>query len=353
MEFPEGDISLLVDNFIYEFDKVFGKYLSKEELMKRLEENMGEIKFNFFNNGLEHFMGRYNASDKSIEIPNTSSQGQLTSAFFYQMMHYVTVNQMRYHSTDNQPLQTSREVSYNQNPNIGFNEAFIQYATHLRDYEFDDVYDYDCTDVYFASGKLLRNISRIYGEDEFLMDAFNNPSIFLSGQSENKSLEISDEFDVLYQAEDEFRSNPNFIMDFLYSMTQKKAPKQESVEKAKLSLLKKVMKMTDERANPTTSMEFDFLCSTLCNLLSHMDIEHALSIADLEILARKAAEINISPEETKKIICNNDLIPRDIEKGINIEEATKSALLSGVLPEDMLGIPQQDEKDKDKLTIIR
>ena len=79
----------LIENFIKEFDGLFGKYVSKEELIKRIKENLNEnIIFTTFEKG--QVLGRYNSKQKKISIAQNISGEKLKSVFFHEMIHCIT-----------------------------------------------------------------------------------------------------------------------------------------------------------------------------------------------------------------------------------------------------------------------
>lgn len=50
-----------ISNFIDEFDSIFGKYVPREEVIRRINENLDEIiTYDFENDGKREVLGNYN-----------------------------------------------------------------------------------------------------------------------------------------------------------------------------------------------------------------------------------------------------------------------------------------------------
>ena len=78
-----------INNFIEEFDEFFGKYVSRDEVIRRIKENLKEnIEFvDFERNGL---LGRYIPREKKILIRSGLPEEKLKSTFFHEMIHCIT-----------------------------------------------------------------------------------------------------------------------------------------------------------------------------------------------------------------------------------------------------------------------
>ena len=79
-------------NFIEEFDSLFGKYINKEEVIKRIINNLD--KFEFMNDLKKDVLGEYSSLEKKIMISKKidKDEEKIKSVIFHEMIHCITAN---------------------------------------------------------------------------------------------------------------------------------------------------------------------------------------------------------------------------------------------------------------------
>ena len=75
----------LIDNFLNEFEEVFGKYLSREKVIDRIKNNLNHSVV-FTNELRKNVSGVYNSEEKIIRMLPDLGEEQLKSVFFHEMI---------------------------------------------------------------------------------------------------------------------------------------------------------------------------------------------------------------------------------------------------------------------------
>ena len=186
----------LIENFINEFDGLFSKYVSKEELIKRIKENLNEnIIFTTFEKG--QVLGRYNSQEKKISIAQNISGEKLKSVFFHEMIHCIT-NHEDY-------IGFTGELDLGARTAVGITEGFTQFVSRIRDRKYGIH-----SNSYPILTEQTENLAELLGVEKFLDVAFNNPEkLFDLMEKEGfvdsyiDAEEFLEHFDVIWEHEDE------------------------------------------------------------------------------------------------------------------------------------------------------
>ncbi len=184
----------LVENFINEFDGLFGKYVSREELIKRIKENLNEnVGFTKFEKG--KVLGNYNSQDKKISLKENLSEERLKAVFFHEMVHCITNHGDYVGFTGELTERTA----------IGITEGFTQYVSKIRNEKYGVTLN-----SYPILTEQTENLVELLGEEKFLDAAFNDPErLFTLMEKEGliedelEAEEFCDHFDVIWKHEDE------------------------------------------------------------------------------------------------------------------------------------------------------
>ncbi len=184
----------LIDNFIKEFDELFGKYVPKDELIKRIKENLNEnISFTKFEEG--KVLGTYNSQDKKISLKENLSDERLKAVFFHEMIHCITNHGDYVGFTGELEERTA----------VGITEGFTQYVSKIRNQKYGVTLN-----SYPILTEQTENLVELLGEEKFLNAAFNNPEgLFVLMEKEGliedylDAEDFCDHFDVIWQHEDE------------------------------------------------------------------------------------------------------------------------------------------------------
>lgn len=155
----------LIENFLNEFDDLFGEYVSREEVIRRIKENLNHsVEFKEFDS--KSILGEYNATINKISLKQGLEEEQLKDVFFHEMVHCIT--------KDKDCVGFSREVFDKSGKSrrvqvTGFTEGFTQYVSKIR----AEKYGGD-TNSYPILTEQIQNMVSLTGEDKFLDMAFNN-----------------------------------------------------------------------------------------------------------------------------------------------------------------------------------
>ncbi len=182
----------LIENFLYEFKETFGDLVSKEELIKRISNNL--------NNSIvisekmeRNTTGNYNASTKTITLLKGLDEEKEKAVFFHEMIHCITSYKdfvgfgIQYYDNDNMgstEIKTAR----------GITEGFTQLATKRRNQKFGVKFD-----TYPILTEQVENIAELLGEEVFFDIAFNNPLGLEQAMMDKGIVEYYGEADIFLQ----------------------------------------------------------------------------------------------------------------------------------------------------------
>lgn len=184
----------LIENFISEFGELFGKYVSRDEVIKRIKENLNEnITFSKFEK--EKTLGTYDSKDKRITLKENLKEDYIKAVFFHEMIHCITNRGDYVGFTGELEERTAK----------GITEGFTQYVSKIRNQKYG---------VFLNSYPILteqtENLVELLGEEKFLEAAFNNPENVFDLMEEEALIEDSFDaedfcecFDVIWKYEDE------------------------------------------------------------------------------------------------------------------------------------------------------
>lgn len=167
-------------NFVEEFDSLFGKYVNKEEIIKRIINNLDNFEFcDEFSSSKGNVAGTYSNSKKEIKILKNIDKNdeKIKSIIFHEMIHCITANpeeqvtgfsKKYFFEEDNDELNVTMH---------GFTEGFTEYATKIRDNKYSLAEGERIS--YPILTEQVQNIVSLIGEDRFFDIAFNNPKDFI------------------------------------------------------------------------------------------------------------------------------------------------------------------------------
>ena len=160
----------LISGAIDEFDDTFGKYVNKQELMRRLKEYLKCIKFK--TELPRNILGNFNGETKEISILETLSEQEMKSVFFHEFVHCIRYNpQMETCGFE------EKYESYDEDGSVyyigrGLDEGFTQHVTRIRDEKY---FPEKSIIAYPILSEQVGNLAELIGEDRFLDIGFNNP----------------------------------------------------------------------------------------------------------------------------------------------------------------------------------
>lgn len=198
-----------IHNFIEEFDSLFGKYISKDEIINRIKENLNHsFEYADLDKGIK---GTHNPKDKRIKLSNKiKNENDLKSVIFHEMIHCITNRdgitgfECKYVSDD---LEEKIYTAH------GLTEGFTQYVTQLRNEKYNPKAS---KKTYPILTEQVENLVDILGEEAFLDVAFNSPNDLYQLMCDKKLItdrlefqEFLDCFDVLWEHEKEIYNQNN------------------------------------------------------------------------------------------------------------------------------------------------
>ncbi len=229
----------LIENFLIEFDDLFGKYVSREEVIRRIKENLDHsIEFKEFES--KSILGEYNATVNKISLKEGLDEKQLKDVFFHEMVHCIT--------KDKDCVGFFREVfDKGGKPRrvqvTGFTEGFTQYVSRIR----AEKYGGD-TNSYPILTEQVQNMVSLTGEDNFLNMAFNNRESFAdllidSGliMYPGEESQLLEQFDILWLCERDIyaaKMNSGTEMgDLMKAILRKKSLVSQRLNDARTSII--------------------------------------------------------------------------------------------------------------------
>ncbi len=132
----DDDIRPHLENAIEEFDDLFGKYIPKEEVIKRVNEKIKEVRFE---EGLvkeKKAMGMWSSAKRTIYIDPELDMIRLGSTMFHEMLHSIRTDK------DNNIGFIKKYAIVNAQSHMyipigtALEEGFVQYLTNIRNKKF-------------------------------------------------------------------------------------------------------------------------------------------------------------------------------------------------------------------------
>lgn len=126
------DITLkYINNFIEEFDDLFGEYVNREEVIKRIKENLN---LSFVFEDIKDAGGYYDRINKKIALSNDiNDEEELKVVIFHEMIHCITAR-------ENYTGFSKTYISEDYDEKIitckGLTEGFTQLITQIRNSKY-------------------------------------------------------------------------------------------------------------------------------------------------------------------------------------------------------------------------
>lgn len=135
-----------LNNFLYEFNDLYGKYLPQEEVIQRINDYLDEIEFvdEMPEELIDSAVGCYYSKEKKVLIKNRELEDKEKSTFFHEMVHVLrqkikddasnAVEDSYYNldEDDNDNLFAAKELNVQ-----GIDEGFTQYLTIVRNEKYN------------------------------------------------------------------------------------------------------------------------------------------------------------------------------------------------------------------------
>ncbi|MBQ6992052.1 MAG: hypothetical protein IJN50_03980 [Clostridia bacterium] len=190
-----------INNFIEEFDDLFGKYVNREEVIKRIKENLNQ---SFVFKEIKGAKGLYYNKEKKIVLSNKIiDEEELKDVIFHEMIHCITAREKytgfskSYTSDDYEELIVTCK---------GVTEGFTQLVTQIRNAKY---YSRGSDNAYPILTEQIANLANLIGMEKFLNAGFNEPEKLFdimkeAGLIDDEEIELQvflDNFDVIWKYE--------------------------------------------------------------------------------------------------------------------------------------------------------
>ena len=164
--FDEYSLNLLC-NAIFEFDSLFGKYMSRERVVELVKNNINSILFTE-ELSKKNNLGEYSRQRGEIRIRIAQNEEVIKSVFFHEFIHAI----MNYNDFGEIfSIEDNNEDNKFIYKGEGLVEGFTQYITKIRDKAFSSLQ----LNTYPILTEQVENLSRLIGKDKFLNIGFNSP----------------------------------------------------------------------------------------------------------------------------------------------------------------------------------
>lgn len=331
----------LIDNFINEFDDLFGKYVSKDEIIRRIRENLNHnIEFCDFDD--KSVLGEYHPDAKKIFLKSGLSEEELKDVFFHEMIHCITKEK------DNLGFfkqEITRSGDIKDVLAVGFTEGFTQYVSKIRADKYGGHIN-----SYPILTEQVENMARLIGVEKFLDMAFNDREKFQDLLMEAELIDFPGEefnllnqFDVIWECEKRLytaKVNPNKaeanLMKAVLSRDNRLNIARSTIISSYLSRYSKKIEVSKEDL-----AEIYKLTNSYSEQLA-LDQQHEAyavffeKIENLELCGKSREEIlEIVPEDSREMVMH-EMNFRDLTELDTTELLKKVANETGKLYQDVI-----------------
>lgn len=188
----------LINNFIEEFDSLFGKYVSREEVIRRIQENLDTVTFNHEFDDTET-LGMYTISEKAKAIylsKGIKNEEMIKATFFHEMLHCLSLDLEKgiFGFKKVVECEDFEDNSKRVVIGVGFNEGVTEYITRKRCEKYSPELE---RISYPILSEQIENLVDLIGEETLMNLTFNSPEqlsqqLEMDEWSENGFLEAFD-----------------------------------------------------------------------------------------------------------------------------------------------------------------
>lgn len=188
-----------LDNFIDEFDDLFGKYFPRERVIEQIKANL-EKSIEWKNEeGMIEKLGLYYNKEKSISLLDSMNEEKSKSVFFHEMMHCLLkyseytgmIKEYDIDGIDDRKIYIG----------MGLTEGIAQYLTSIRDAK----YSKNPVKSYPVLTQQTENLVDLIGKEDFFLRVFENTNV-LEEFLENSGVDVDfflESFDTIWENEKE------------------------------------------------------------------------------------------------------------------------------------------------------
>lgn len=200
----------LINNFINEFEELFGQYLSKEEVIERINNNLNGIDVCDKIEGHPKAVGVYRKKLKNIQIIKKANIEEIKETMFHEMVHCITADEK---GIGFDRIYYSDDVELKIEQGVGLNEGTSEYLTYIRNLKFAPELK---GTSYPMLTKQIDNLLKLIGKEKYFNIFFHEPEEI---EEYLNDYEILNQFDVLWSYEDDvldFKSSDDIINSSIF-----------------------------------------------------------------------------------------------------------------------------------------
>ena len=191
-----------LNNFLYEFNNLYGSFLSQEDVLERIKDYLDEVEF-VDEMRKDEVVGCYNTENKRIDIKKSNIEEE-KSVFFHEMVHVL-------HEKLDEEFKENCVFQQMDFGGTGVDEGFTAYLTSKRDEKFFESKD----DSYPILKEQFGFLVNIVGEEDLIKGIFNSLEQVNSILQKKLNWKENDRYDyckamtAIYEYEDEILAKRN------------------------------------------------------------------------------------------------------------------------------------------------
>lgn len=163
-----------LNNFLQEFNELYGKYLSQEEVIQRINDYLDEIEFvdemPYSKDGKDDIIGCYSHGEKKVYIKKSDNDSE-KAVFFHEMIHVLHRKITDEIEAEDEEKWLSEETLTMYLKGVGNIEGFTEYLTSKRDEKFSKG---KTPNSYPVLTKQFAFLVNIVGEEDLIHGMFNS-----------------------------------------------------------------------------------------------------------------------------------------------------------------------------------
>lgn len=308
----------LLENFINEFDELFGEFLSREELIKKIQSNLNAVQFEEMEEEYKHASGYYNHDDKIIKIVPNLKDEDLKSLFFHEMIHCITAIPEQKRVGFRVETQDSEGEHYY---GRGLNEGFAEYLTMTRNKRFRENGN-KVKPFCPIMTKIASLIESTIGKEKFLNIAFREPSKLEQelGESISNPISFLERLDVIYAKEKDIRSRDR--KKLMSAIREEEMEEDSILEITQSELLRDWQGLVMSKTTLGDKTDFSIMANRINSFMKALRCENPNGL-DIGKLMEYGAATDIPNEELEPIFSiffNVDISQDDL---IRVQEEMK------------------------------
>lgn len=193
------DALFYLENAINEFDDLFGRFLSRDEILARINNNINSIEFvDEIKSESTCPAGQYIPEEKKVLIKKGYSIEHTKSIFFHELLHALGLDKDMICGFRNEVINNDF-ISFSTQYGSGWDEGFVEMMTKMRDQKYSKG---ETIIAYPILSEAVQTFSEMFGLDEMIEMYFKHPKDFVGFlEQRNISSDFLFDFDIIQKHE--------------------------------------------------------------------------------------------------------------------------------------------------------